>query len=88
MVLLILSLMFLASTAFLLFQADSFQEYGTAFYISITLLVHIVSLPTIIPKMADIFVLMEKFGEFVEKSKCISIKQQAEKSFWQKNRNL
>lgn len=68
-VLLFLSIMFVASTAFLLFQANSFEEYGTAFYVSVTELVNIVCLIAIIPKMTDIFALMEKFGDFVEKSK-------------------
>lgn len=68
--LLFMSMMFVASTSFLLFQANSFQEFASAFYISITLLVNIVSFPTIIPNAADIFVLMEKFREFVEKRKC------------------
>lgn len=63
-------MMLLASTSFLLFQANSIEEYGATFYVSVTELVNVVCMLAIIPKMTDIFVLMEKFGEFVEKSKC------------------
>lgn len=62
-----MSMMFVASTAFLLFQANSFEEYGSSFYISATALMHIGCLPTSIPQADDIFALMNKFEEFVEK---------------------
>lgn len=65
--LLFMSMMFVASTAFLLFQANSFEEYGSSFYISAAALMHIGCLPTIIPQADDIFALMNKFEEFVEK---------------------
>lgn len=67
-VLLLFLIMFTACSAYFLYEAHSFTEYGGSFYMAISLLIHIVSLPTIIPKMADIFVLMEKFEEFVEQS--------------------
>lgn len=59
-------IMFAASTAYFLYGANSFQEYGDSYYLSATLLMNIVCLPTIIPKMTDAFVLMDKFGEIVE----------------------
>lgn len=64
--LLSLAVMFLASTAFFLFQSDSFEDYQGAFYVSTTGLVVIILVIKITPKMADIFILMEKFEEFVE----------------------
>lgn len=68
-VLLLFLILFLACVAYFLYEAHSFTEYGGSFYMSISMLIYIVSLPTIIPKMTDIFVLMDKFGEFVDKSK-------------------
>lgn len=67
MMLLCLSMMLMASTAFLLFQANSMQEYGAAFYVSVSELANIVCIMVTIPKMASIFSLMEKCEEFVEK---------------------
>lgn len=65
--LLCLSMMFLVSMAYLLSQANSIQEYGQAFYVSITELTNIVCLIAIIPRTTGIFILMEEFGGFVEK---------------------
>lgn len=68
-ILLALWAMFVASLAFFLYKANSFKEYSASFYMAVALLVNIVCLPSIISKMTDISVLMEKFGEFVEQSK-------------------
>lgn len=69
-ILLFMSIMFGASTAFFLFQARTFHEYGDTFLISAALLLNIVCLLTMVPKMTDVFELMEIFGEFVEKREC------------------
>lgn len=61
-------MIFAASTAFLLFEAKSMIEYGRSYFLSMTALVHIVCLIAIIPKSSNIFILMEKFEKFVEKS--------------------
>lgn len=62
-------IMFAVSVAFFLFEAHSFAECGDSFYSSVCYLVLVLSMSAIIPKAADIFILMEKFGKFIERSK-------------------
>lgn len=61
-------MMSLASVAYFLFEACTFTEYSASYFASTAVLIHSACLSSIVPKMADIFTLMEKFGEFVEKS--------------------
>lgn len=68
MALFVITIMFAASTSFLLFEANSFQQYGDSFWICVSFLVYIVGMTATISKMSNIFILFEKFDEFVEKS--------------------
>lgn len=67
MVVFVTSVMFTASTSFLLFEANSFQEYSDSFWISTSFMVYIVGIPATISKVSDAFDLIKKVDEFVEK---------------------
>lgn len=56
------------SIAFFLFEAKSIQEYGDSFYAILSEFLCLASSPTIISKMPDIFMLIENFEKFIEKS--------------------
>lgn len=68
-VLLLFLIMSTASVAFFLYKAHSFTEYSDSFYQSITFSFIGICFLSVIPKMNDIFILMENYERFVEKSK-------------------
>lgn len=68
-VLLFLTILFISSTAFLIFKSDSVAKFGSSFYVSISDLLYLFLWAMIVHKMADLFILMEKIDEFVAESK-------------------
>lgn len=62
-------ILFFASTAYLFTEAESFVEYSQSFYVSSALVGFFTGMSVTVSKMANVFILIEKFGEFVEKSK-------------------
>lgn len=68
-VLLLHLILFAVTAAFFLFEAHSYAEFGGSFMLCTSLLVLVVNLSIIIPKSADIYILMEKCEEFIEQSK-------------------
>lgn len=74
LILLFLVLMFIASTAFLLFEANSIDEFGKSFYIDVLTLLLILLWPCFIRNTGDFFKLMdqmEQFGQMRELKKKI-----------------
>lgn len=68
-VLIILAQLFAASTAFLLFEANSIDEYGQSFYLTVTSLLLVFLWPCFIQNMGDLFKLMEQINTFAAKRK-------------------
>lgn len=69
-ILIFLIQMFLASTAFVLFQAKTVFEYGFPTYVSMTLTSSVIYLFIQLWKIEDILRLMKTCDEFIEKSNC------------------
>lgn len=61
--------MFISSAAFFLFQAKSMQEYFKTLSVIITIFVCVIYISICKWKMVDILQLIEKFEEFIRKSK-------------------
>lgn len=59
---------FIESVAFLLFEANSIEEYGQSFYASVTLLLLLCLWPSFIHNMDNLFNLMDQMDEFGQKS--------------------
>lgn len=68
-----LTLMFISSTAFLIFKAETIQEFATSFYTSITDIFLLVTFFSRITHMGDISKITETFEDFIEKSKCVTM---------------
>lgn len=66
--------MFISTTAFLVFEADTVFEYATSFYTSITELLIIIIFFALNLKMDDISMNAETFEEFFKKSKITETK--------------
>lgn len=61
--------MFISSTAFLAFKANTVQEYAISFYASITELFLLVTFFALVTEMDDIVGLNKIFEEFITKSR-------------------
>lgn len=68
-ILIMLSVVFIVSTVFLLFDAKTIEEYGNSFYISTTVFLDVFMWTSLIPKMGDLFNLMDQMNEFSQKRK-------------------
>lgn len=68
-ILMILAQLFVASAAFLLFEANSIEEYGQSFYLTLTSLLLLFLLPSFIHNMDDLFNLMDEMDKFGLKRK-------------------
>lgn len=62
--------MIISSMAFFVFQAESIEEFGQSFFVSITILYALVGLLITIWKIPNILMLIEHFDEFVGKREC------------------
>ena len=60
--------LFISSSAYLLFEARTADELGISFYISITILSVMINTVSVAWRIDEIFVLIGKYEEFVEKS--------------------
>lgn len=60
--------LFITSSAYLLFQAKTSDEYGISFYISITLLSVMVNISNTAWKIDKILTLIGKYEKFIENS--------------------
>lgn len=60
--------MFISSTAFLIFEAGTVQEFTSSFYTSITNLFLLVNFLALATKTGDTSKVIEAFEEFIEKS--------------------
>lgn len=60
--------LFISTTAFFLFEAQTADEHGISFYISITILVTTVNISTVAWKMDEILMLIRNYEEFIDKS--------------------
>lgn len=72
LVLVCLTILFVISTGFLIFECDTVAKFGASFYVSISVLLYLIFWTMIIHKIADLFILMGTVDEFVAKSKWIS----------------
>lgn len=70
--------MFVGSTAFLLFKANSIEEYGQSFYLTALSLLLLFLWPCFIHNMDDLFNLMDEMDKF--EAKRMSTKSSARKS--------
>lgn len=61
--------MFISSTAFLAFKAETIQDFATSFYASITQLYMLVNFFSLVIQMGAISKLTEISEKFIEKSK-------------------
>lgn len=59
---------YISTTAFLVFEAQTADEYGMTFYISITIVSVAINAITIAWQMDKIFILMRNYEEFIDKS--------------------
>lgn len=66
-ILIMLSIVFIVSTVFLLFDAKTIEEYGNSFYISTTVFLDIFMWTIFIQKMGDLFNLMDQMNVFGQK---------------------
>lgn len=60
--------LYISSTAYFLFKAQTPDENGTSFYISITILAIAINISNIVWKMAKILTLINRYEEFISKS--------------------
>ena len=60
--------LYISSTAFYLFEAETADENGTSFYISVTIFAIAINISIIASKMTKILALIEKYEEFITKS--------------------
>ena len=67
-------LIFISTTTFFFLKAETIQEYSDTFYVSSTEFSFIVCFLVNIWKMTTILQLIEKYEEFVRKSKCFVFK--------------
>lgn len=67
-VMLSITILFISSTSFLFLEANSLQEYGDCFYTSVTLFMFIICGPSIISNGANIYAIVVKLDEVVQKS--------------------
>lgn len=68
-VFLFLTILFIISTSFFIFKADSIASFGESFYVSTTSFMFLFLWSVIIHKMDDLYILMRKIDEFIAKSK-------------------
>lgn len=73
LILLFLLLEFIASAAFLLFVANSIEDYGGSFYITVLGFSLTFLWPGFIQNVGDLFNLMDHLDEFGQRSKSINI---------------
>lgn len=68
-VLLLIVLTFISSVAYFLYKAKTIEEHVQTFYISLTALCITIDFLTMCWKMTNILQLIEKYEEFIKKSK-------------------
>lgn len=60
--------LFISTTAFFLYEAQTADEYGMSFYISITILAVAINATSVAWQIDKIFILMRNYEEFIDKS--------------------
>lgn len=67
-VLLFMTSSMVSSGAFFVYKSDNIQDYSASFYAFITELIHVGFFPPFRNNMTNMFVLMDEFEAFIEKS--------------------
>lgn len=60
--------LFISTTAYFLFQAQTADEYEISFYISITIFITVINISTIAWKIRKFLTIIERYEDFIDKS--------------------
>lgn len=60
--------LFISTTAYFLFQAQTADEYEISFYISITIFITMINISTIAWKIRKFLTIIERYEDFIDKS--------------------